>query len=66
MLDRIKDIRRIAMAGAVIALLVPFTVEKDMTVQAQEACAGGICCTELMSACDGMVGYRSLCGSRGG
>lgn len=66
MLDRIKDIRRFVIAGALVGVLVPFTVQEDMKVETQEACAGSLCCAEQMSVCDGRVGYRSLCGSRGG
>ena len=46
-----KLVRRVTMAAAVVGLLVPVTVSPSQGIDANDACAGGSCCRELMSAC---------------
>lgn len=47
-----KLIRRVTMAAAVVGLLVPVTVSPNQGIDANDACANGTCCRELLSACN--------------
>ena len=46
-----KLARRTAMAAAIVGLLIPVTVSPNQGLDANDACANGTCCRELMSAC---------------
>ena len=46
-----KRIRLSVILIGAIGLLVPVTVSPNATVQANDACAGGGCCRELLSVC---------------
>lgn len=46
-----KLIRRATMAAAVVGLLVPVSVSPNQGIDANDACASGTCCREMMSAC---------------
>lgn len=46
-----RIIRRAAMTIAALGLLIPVTVSPGQGVEANEACADGACCREMMSLC---------------
>lgn len=46
-----KLIRSCAVAFGVIALMIPVTVSPNQGIDANDACANGQCCRELMSVC---------------
>ena len=46
-----KLARLTAMAAAVVGLLIPVSVSPNQGLDANDACANGTCCRELMSAC---------------
>ena len=46
-----KLIRRTTMAAAVVGLLVPVTVSPGQGIDANDACADGSCCREMLSVC---------------
>lgn len=65
-----KLARRTAMAAAVVGLLIPVSVSPNQGLDANDACANGTCCRELLSACtaDGSTKthyYQSSNGSCG-
>ena len=47
-----KLIRRVAFAVAVIGVMIPVTVSPNQGLDANDACADGSCCRELMSVCN--------------